>query len=154
MSRFRLAATPLDGAALRAELQDPGCGGFVCFEGWVRNHNDGQRVTGLEYEAYTLLAHSEGEKIIAEACTRFTLERALCVHRVGTLALSEIAVWVGAAAAHRDEAFRAARYIIDEIKHRLPIWKKEHYENGDSGWVNCERCAESHRHTGAGESAA
>jgi molybdopterin synthase catalytic subunit len=63
------------------------------------------------------------------------------VHRVGALQLSEVAVWVGAAAAHRDEAFRACRYIIDEVKHRLPIWKKEHYEAGDSGWVNCERCA-------------
>jgi molybdopterin/thiamine biosynthesis adenylyltransferase/rhodanese-related sulfurtransferase len=67
--------------------------------------------------------------------------RAACVHRVGSLALGDVAVWVGVSAAHRDEAFRACRYIIDEVKHRLPIWKKEHYENGDSGWVNCERCA-------------
>ena len=57
------------------------------------------------------------------------------------LAVGELAVWVGVSAAHRDEAFRACRYIIDEVKHRLPIWKKEHYLNGDSGWVNCERCA-------------
>ena len=63
------------------------------------------------------------------------------MHRVGSLALGDVAVWVGVSAAHRDEAFRACRYIIDEVKHRLPIWKKEHYENGDSGWVNCERCA-------------
>jgi molybdopterin synthase catalytic subunit len=63
------------------------------------------------------------------------------MHRIGALAVGELAVWVGVSAAHRDEAFRACRYIIDEVKHRLPIWKKEHYLNGDSGWVNCERCA-------------
>jgi molybdopterin/thiamine biosynthesis adenylyltransferase/rhodanese-related sulfurtransferase len=67
--------------------------------------------------------------------------RAACMHRVGSLALGEVAVWVGVSAAHRDEAFRACRFIIDEVKHRVPIWKKEHYVNGDSGWVNCERCA-------------
>ena len=64
-----------------------------------------------------------------------------CVHRVGLLELGECAVWIGVASPHRDEAFKACRYIIDEIKVRLPIWKKEHYVNGDSGWVNCERCA-------------
>ena len=72
---------------------------------------------------------------------RFPHLEARCVHRVGLLEIGECAVWVGVAAKHRDEAFRACRYIIDEIKHRLPIWKKEHYVNGDSGWVNCERCA-------------
>jgi molybdopterin synthase catalytic subunit len=61
-----------------------------------------------------------------------------------------VAVWVGATAPHRDEAFRACRYVIDEVKHRVPIWKKEHYVNGDSGWVNCERCAEAPtRHEGS-----
>ena len=83
----------------------------------------------------------EGERIIAEAIARFGVAHAACVHRVGALAVGELAVWVGVSAAHRDEAFRACRYIIDEVKHRLPIWKKEHYLNGDSGWVNCERCA-------------
>jgi molybdopterin synthase catalytic subunit len=67
---------------------------------------------------------------------------------VGDLQLREIAVWVGVAAAHRDEAFKACRYIIDEVKHRVPIWKKEHYVSGDSGWVNCERCVtHSHDHS-------
>ena len=69
------------------------------------------------------------------------MRRAACEHRLGDLAIGEVAVWVGVSAPHRDEAFRACRYIIDEVKHRLPIWKKEHYVNGDSGWVNCERCA-------------
>jgi molybdopterin synthase catalytic subunit len=69
------------------------------------------------------------------------------VHRLGDLGIGDVAVWVGVSAAHRDEAFRACRYIIDEVKHRVPIWKKEHYVNGDSGWVNCERCAASATHT-------
>ena len=141
MNRFRFSSTALDTQALRHELVDPGCGGFAAFEGWVRNHNEGQRVTALEYEAFVPLAVREGERVIAEARELFGIHDALCVHRVGALQLSEVAVWVGAAAAHRDEAFRACRYIIDEVKHRLPIWKKEYYEAGDSGWVNCERCA-------------
>ena len=141
MSGFRFSNGALDTPALRAELADPGCGGFAAFEGWVRDHNAGQRVTRLEYEAFVPLAVREGERVIAEACERFGIHNALCVHRLGALELGEIAVWVGAAAAHRDEAFRACRYIIDEVKHRLPIWKKEYYGSGDSGWVNCERCA-------------
>jgi len=141
VSAFRLSAAAFDADALRSELKGHACGGYVCFEGWVRDHNEGQQVTRLEYEAFAPLALSEGEKIITEARVRFGVQRALCVHRTGALELSEIAVWVGVAASHRDEAFRACRYIIDEIKHRLPIWKKEYYASGDSGWVNCERCA-------------
>ncbi|HEX9138837.1 MAG TPA: molybdenum cofactor biosynthesis protein MoaE [Steroidobacteraceae bacterium] len=141
MSRFRLLSTPFSGEALRVELADPACGGFAAFEGWVRDHNDGRRVQSLEYEAHAALAVREGERIIAEAVERFGIRRALCVHRVGSLNLGDLAVWVGVSAEHRDEAFRACRYIIDEIKHRVPIWKKEYYDRGDSGWVNCERCA-------------
>ena len=141
MNRFRFSSSALDTPALRAELVYSGCGGFAAFEGWVRDHNEGQRVTRLEYEAFVPLGVREGERVIAEACERFGIQGALCVHRLGALELGEVAVWVGAAAAHRDEAFRACRYVIDEVKHRLPIWKKEHYESGDSGWVNCERCA-------------
>jgi len=141
MSGFRFSSFPLDIAALRAELTDPSCGGFATFEGWVRNHNEGQPVTRLEYEAFVPLAVREGERVITEARELLGIHNSLCVHRLGALELGEVAVWVGATAAHRDEAFRACRYIIDEVKHRLPIWKKEHYASGDSGWVNCERCA-------------
>jgi sulfur-carrier protein adenylyltransferase/sulfurtransferase len=147
---FRFSSTPLDESVLRAELSDPSCGGFTAFEGWVRDHNEGRRVRRLEYEAFEPLAIKEGERIIAEAIARFGVEHASCVHRIGALEIGETAVWVGVTARHRDEAFRACRYIIDEVKHRVPIWKKEHYENGDSGWVNCERCAEhaaEHTHT-------
>ena len=141
MASFRFSRTPIDVASLRAELADPTCGGYTSFEGLVRNHNEGLSVRHLEYEAFEPLAVKEGERIVAEAIERFGIERAACVHRIGDLAIGEMAVWVGASARHRDEAFRACRYIIDEVKHRVPIWKKEHYENGDSGWVNCERCA-------------
>jgi molybdopterin synthase catalytic subunit len=141
MSAFRLTGDAIDVAVLRAELADPACGGFTCFEGWVRNHNEGLAVTRLEYQAYEVLALREGARILDEARDRFGVPQLLCVHRIGALELGGIAVWVGAASAHRDEAFRACRYVIDEIKHRVPIWKKEHYVNGDSGWVNCERCA-------------
>lgn len=147
---FRFSSTPLDESALRAELSDPSCGGFAAFEGWVRDHNEGRRVRRLEYEAFEPLAIKEGERIIAAAIAQFGVEHASCVHRIGALEIGETAVWVGVTARHRDEAFRACRYIIDEVKHRVPIWKKEHYENGDSGWVNCERCAAhatEHTHT-------
>ncbi len=138
---FRFSTTALDTAALQRELRDDACGGFAAFEGWVRNHNEGHAVTRLEYEAFAELAEKEGARIVAQAIERFGVTRAACVHRIGSLAIGDVAVWVGVSAAHRDEAFRACRYIIDEVKHRVPIWKKEHYVNGDSGWVNCERCA-------------
>ena len=141
MSRFSFSQVALDVPALQASLEDRSCGGYAAFEGWVRDHNEGQRVTHLEYEAFEELAVREGERIIGEACAQFGVTNARCVHRVGDLALGAIAVWVGVSAPHRDEAFRACRYIIDEVKHRVPIWKKEHYVGGDSGWVNCERCA-------------
>ncbi|MHB8813238.1 MAG: ThiF family adenylyltransferase [Steroidobacteraceae bacterium] len=143
---FRFSTIPLDESALRTELSDPTCGGYAAFEGWVRDHNEGRRVRRLEYEAFEPLAIKEGERIIAEAIARFGVEHAACVHRIGLLEIGEKAVWVGVTARHRDEAFRACRYIIDEVKHRVPIWKKEHYESGDSGWVNCERCAEHAGH--------
>ena len=145
MSAFRFSHEPIDAVPLRGELMDAHCGGYVAFEGWVRDHNEGQQVTHLEYEAFEALGLREGEKILAEARERYGVTRALCVHRLGDLDLKEIAVWVGVSAAHRDEAFKACRYIIDEVKHRVPIWKKEHYVSGDSGWVNCERCA-AHAH--------
>jgi molybdopterin synthase catalytic subunit len=146
--RFRFTDTAIDTAAARRELLDPGAGGYASFEGWVRNFNEGQEVTRLEYEAFRELALKEGERILAEAAARFPIKHALCIHRVGSLDLSDMAVWVGVSSAHRGEAFDACRFIIDEVKHRVPIWKKEHYRSGDSGWVNCERCAAApdHRH--------
>ena len=138
MNAFRFARDALDPAALARDLAEPACGALVTFEGWVRNHNDGQDVHALEYEGYETLATREGERILGEAAQRFAVSRASCVHRLGPLRIGDLAVWVGVSAAHRDAAFAACRYIIDEVKQRVPIWKKEHYANGDSGWVNCE----------------
>jgi molybdopterin synthase catalytic subunit len=151
---FCFSTTPIDIDLLRRQLADPASGGYCAFEGWVRNNNEGQAVTQLEYEAFAELAVKEGQRIVAEAAAKFGISRAACVHRVGTLAIGDVAVWVGVSSGHRDESFKACRYIIDEVKHRVPIWKKEHYVSGDSGWVNCERCAEhSHDHDDANEPA-
>ncbi|MET0292864.1 MAG: molybdenum cofactor biosynthesis protein MoaE [Steroidobacteraceae bacterium] len=146
MSRFGFSHQPLDGSALRAELADRRCGGFASFEGWVRDHNEGQAVVRLAYEAFEALGVLEGERILAEAREKFGVEQIVCVHRLGELEIGDVAVWVGVASPHRDEAFRACRYVIDEVKHRVPVWKKEHYASGDSGWVNCERCATAPKH--------
>lgn len=138
-----VANTAIDPDALRTKLFDPAAGAYCSFEGWVRNLNEGREVERLEYEVYTPLAIAEGEKILTEAGEKYPHLRAHCVHREGLLEIGDCAVWVGVSSPHRDEAFMACRYIIDEVKVRLPIWKKEHYVDGDSGWVNCERCSQS-----------
>jgi adenylyltransferase/sulfurtransferase len=151
MQPFSFSSGALRPESCREALCDPAAGGYASFEGWVRDHNDGRRVRRLEYEAFEALAIKEGSRIVQEAIEKFGVYRAACVHRAGDLAVGELAVWVGVSAAHRQEAFAACRYIIDAVKHRVPIWKKEHYEDGDSGWVNCERCAEAsvdHVHDG------
>ena len=143
---IEVTSTPIEPAKLQESLRHPGAGGYCAFEGWVRNVNEGRTVRRLEYEAYEPLVITEGEKVLAEAMQKYAFLQARCVHRTGLLEIGDLAVWVGVAAAHRDEAFRACRYIIDELKVRLPIWKKEHYVDGDSGWVNCERCAQHGHH--------
>lgn len=141
MKPFFFSSSALQPEEYRAALADAAAGGYASFEGWVRNHNEGLAVTRLEYEAFEALANKEGERIVKQAIERFGVIDAACVHRVGALDIGAMAVWVGVSSRHRAEAFAACRYIIDEVKHRVPIWKKEHYVGGDSGWVNCERCA-------------
>ncbi|MGC3982028.1 MAG: molybdenum cofactor biosynthesis protein MoaE [Steroidobacteraceae bacterium] len=138
MNTFNFTDVRIDNQALQVTLNHPTAGGFVAFEGWVRNHNEGQPVLRLEYEAFAELAVKEGQRIVDEALKKFGITGAVCVHRVGLLEIGDMAVWVGVAAAHRGAAFDACRYIIDEVKQRVPIWKKEHYASGDSGWINCE----------------
>lgn len=140
---FELSDKPFDVSALREQLVNPGAGAFVSFEGWVRDHNNGKSVRALEYQAYERLALKEGQRVVAEVLSASGALAAHCVHRTGHLELGELAVWVGVSAAHREEAFACCRRIIDEIKLRLPIWKKEFYVDGDSGWVNCERCGKA-----------
>jgi sulfur-carrier protein adenylyltransferase/sulfurtransferase len=146
MTHFSLASDAVDLVALRTALRHSGSGGFCVFEGWVRNSNEGRAVGGLEYEAYAELALAEGERIVEEAIIRYGVNAAHCMHRTGDLAIGDLAVWIGVSSAHRDEAFRACRYIIDEIKHRLPIWKKEHYIDGDTAWVACAHTYREHEH--------
>lgn len=136
MAGFLLSDLPLDIASLRAQVLDRRAGGYASFEGWVRDHHAGRAVDGLAYEAYATLAEREGERVIAEAKARFDVIEACCAHRVGTLAIGDLAVWVGVSAAHRGAAFDACRYIIDETKRRVPIWKREHYREGDADWLH------------------
>lgn len=136
MSRFLLSEAAIDGAAQKRALDDSSAGACVIFEGWVRDHNDGRKVLRLDYQAYAALAQSEGEAIIRDALERFAVRAACAVHRTGSLVIGDLAVWVGVSADHRDAAFAASRWIIDEIKLRVPIWKNEHYANGESGWLH------------------
>ena len=136
MKRFQLSDATIQVDSLRDSLRCQTAGAFASFEGWVRDHNEGRGVEGLHYEAYTVLAEAEGGRVLQEARGRFAIVDACCVHRVGELGIGELAVWVGVTAAHRDEAFAACRYIIDEVKSRVPIWKHERYREGDAGWLH------------------
>jgi molybdopterin synthase catalytic subunit len=145
-AKFELSEAVIDDArilALRAALKNPKAGALVVFEGIVRNHNEGKNVRALAYEGYESLARAEAERIFDEAKEKFAVIDCLAVHRVGELAVGDTAVFVAVSAAHRDAAYLASRYLIDEIKKRLPIWKKEHYLDGSSDWVNC---AHGHKH--------
>ncbi|HMD62005.1 MAG TPA: molybdenum cofactor biosynthesis protein MoaE [Opitutaceae bacterium] len=133
---FRLTDKAIDASALMEGLRDTGAGACVAFEGRVRDRNDGRRVTALDYEAYAPLAVKEGARILSEAGERFRIAAAACVHRTGSLGPGDVAVWVGVMAGHRGAAFDACRYIIDETKARVPIWKKEHYADGATEWIN------------------
>ena len=124
-------------------LQNPLCGGYVSFEGWVREYNAGLKVVRLYYEAHETLAIKEGHCIISEAKERFAIQEACCIHRLGELSIGEVAVWVGVCAPHRDAAFKACQYIIDHLKQRVPIWKKEYYADDSDQWVNCAHCIEN-----------
>jgi molybdopterin synthase catalytic subunit len=144
---FRLTDKSIDAAALRADLENDAAGACVTFEGIVRNHNDGRSVLRLEYEAYPALANKEGEDIVRAALEKFDILGARCVHRVGALEIGGMAVWVGVASAHRGSGFDACRYIIDEVKRRVPIWKREFYADGTVEWVGCAGCGDP-RHEG------
>jgi molybdopterin synthase catalytic subunit len=134
---FKITSAVIDPAAQKRELETSTAGACVTFEGWVRDHNDGEAVQALEYEAHQAIAEKEGALIVDEALARFAVTAIHCEHRVGKLAIGDCAVWVGVSADHRGAAFDACRYVIDETKARVPIWKKEHYSSGATGWVNC-----------------
>lgn len=132
---YRVSGDPIDPAALEAAVRSEGGGGIVTFLGVVRNSaDDGRPVSGLEYEAFEPMAVAELETIAGEARERFPDVRVAIVHRVGALAVGEIAVAVAVAAEHRGAAFDACEYVIDELKQRAPIWKKERYIGGGAQW--------------------
>jgi len=127
----------IDTANCRSQHVNFACGGLVVFEGLVRNNHEGRQVKGLSYEAYIPMTKKIFEQIIEEARAEFGIKDVVILHRLGDLDLGDCAVWISVGAEHRKEAFLACEYIIDELKRRAPIWKKEHYLSGDSEWVAC-----------------
>ena len=134
---FEISPAPIDSAALLRELRRGRAGACVTFGGWVRDSNQGRPVVALEYEAYVPLAEKEGRQIASEAMEKFAVLAVVGVHRIGSLAVGDLAVWIGVVAQHRPAAFDACRYVIDEAKARLPIWKRERYADGSGEWINC-----------------
>lgn len=132
---FSLSSKPLPPSLLQV---GPASGASVSFEGIVRCENEGKPVKALQYEAMEELACKEGQRILEEAISMFGIHAAACRHRVGLLQIGEPAIFIQVVAGHRGEAFDACRYIIDEVKRRVPIWKKEFYETGESGWINAD----------------
>lgn len=130
-----LTHQPLDLAALVAGVAAPDRGGTCAFLGAVRDHHAGRAVLELEYSAYGPMAEATVAEIIAEAERRWPV-RVAAAHRLGRLAVGDAAVAVAAAGAHRDEAFAACRHVIEELKRRVPIWKRERYADGTEAWVD------------------
>ena len=136
MSHARhLTEAAIDPAALVRAVQSPERGGVVSFAGIVRNHHAGREVVRLEYSAYLPMAEAECARIVAETKARWPVAVAMA-HRIGTIEIGENAVIVAAAAAHRGDAFDACRHVIDEVKSRVPIWKREYYADGSVAWVD------------------
>ncbi len=137
---FLLTETPIDPMSRRKELLSLTAGAYCSYEGWVRNHNEGKTVAALHYSGYPQLAPAIAHTILEEAKAKFGIEDAAVVHRIGPLTTGDIAVWVGVTAHHRGDTFLACRYIIDNVKHRLPIWKKELYTDGTEAWIESNHC--------------
>ncbi|MFQ5888769.1 MAG: molybdenum cofactor biosynthesis protein MoaE [Gemmatimonadota bacterium] len=131
----RVCEEAIDGAELLAAVGSTADGAALLFEGRVREVNDGRPVTRLHYEAYREMAEAVLREIGSEAIARFPIGRVAAAHRVGTLGLGDVSVAVAVAAPHRGECYTASRYIIEEIKRRLPVWKKETYANGSDRWL-------------------
>ena len=139
MHHFELVENKIERQALVEKFSDPACGAFISFEGWVRNHHDKQPVSHLFYDYYPELAITEGLAVVKQAIEDYEINSAICIHRVGSLQIGDMAVWVGVNAAHRDAAFQACRFVIDETKICVPIWKKEFYLDSDDGkWLGSE----------------
>ena len=127
----------LDTESLRSVMEDPHAGALVLFEGRARDHHEGRPVLELAYEAYVPMAERELALLRERAIERYGLTRCAIHHRIGVVPLAEAAVIVAASSAHRAESFQAAAWIMDEIKQRVPIWKREKYQDGSESWVEC-----------------
>ena len=136
MIRTAIVEAPIDAAALLAVVTSPSTGATTLFLGTVRDVNDGRAVTGIEYSAYTAMAGEELQRVANEAAARFDGIRVVVEHRIGTLHLEDVSVAIAVAHARRAPAMDAQRFIIEELKRRVPIWKREHYVEGDWQWVD------------------
>ncbi|MCC7493033.1 MAG: molybdenum cofactor biosynthesis protein MoaE [Fimbriimonadaceae bacterium] len=133
-----LTTAPLDVSALERAVADPTAGAVLTFVGTVRNHHRGRATSHLVYEAYEPMAEAELQRLLAAAAERWPIARAAVAHRLGRLEIGEAAVAVVVSSAHRGEAFEACRWIMDQIKHDVPIWKHETWATGDSEWIGPE----------------
>ncbi len=137
MKRLRsaLVERPLEPANLLAEVADTGTGASTLFVGTVRRTNQGREVTGIDYTAYGAMAEREMADVVREAAERFGAMRIVVEHRIGTLALGEASIAIAVSHERRAGAMDAQRYVIEELKQRVPIWKREHYLDGTREWV-------------------
>jgi molybdopterin synthase catalytic subunit len=135
---FAVVETRLSADEIAAQVDDPGAGGLVIFAGVVRNQTDGRPVKFLEYEAHAPMAEAKMREIGAEIRARWPgVRRVAMLHRIGRLEIGESSVLIAVSAAHRGEAFEACRYAIDTLKRTVPVWKKEHFEDGEV-WVGLQ----------------
>ena len=136
MSRSGIVTDPIDVDAIVDEVRAPGNGAIATFLGTVRNRSESRTVASLEYSAYAGMANREMEAIVREASALSPGVQIVAVHRVGNLDVGDTCVMIAAAHAHRGPAFDACRYVIEEIKKRVPIWKRERYADGSTVWVD------------------
>jgi len=134
--RTAVVEHPLDPAALLAEVSRSANGAAIVFVGTVRDVNDGRPVSGIEYSAYSSMAGRELDAIAREAAAKFATPDIVVEHRLGALALGDASVVIAVAHPHRGEAYEASRYVIEQLKQRVPIWKREHYTDGTREWVD------------------
>ncbi len=134
-ARTAIVERPIDAAALLDEIADPGHGAAVLFIGNVRDLNDAKPVSGIDYSAYRPMAELELDRIVREVQARYPGLAAVVEHRVGTLGVGETSVAIATGHQHRAAAYHANRFVIEELKRRLPVWKREHYTDGTREWV-------------------
>ena len=137
----RLTTERIDATTIADEASDPSFGAILVFLGVVRDVNDGRSVTGIEYSAYEAMAAAQLAEIAREGADRFSPANVVIVHRLGELGLQEASVGIAIAHAHRDAAYQLSRWCIEELKRRVPIWKREHYADGTREWVDPTRPA-------------